>query len=326
MLNNEIIKLSYEDYLDVYRDIEDFAKKSPSFLAIGKFGEVKNPSISDLDIFLCYKDHGFNKSRERIVNYIQNKKIANYLCSHDPLIIPQSAIKYLNKLHTLYGLDITAQNSPIIYKENLYEYNKLLENIWATFLLPILLSVIIYKKKFDDRFKLLLLKNIHQSISNFKNDERYMNKSNIIREKFLNGDITTKLIDQELFDSSAIFLENLSNINFRLSEKKTSSSYYLKKNIKYLQSQNDEISYDIHSKTLQIYLNKQLYSLVETVFNNNDQTDYNHLNDYIRTSNKVYDIFYDMEVPYPFITPFNYPFFKKGIYFKAKKMISRIIP
>jgi len=326
MLNNEILKLTYEDYQNVYIDIENFAKKSPNFVAIGKFGEVKNPSISDLDIFLCYKDKNFNKSREEVIAYIKNKKIANYLCSHDPLIIPQGAIKYLNKLHTLYGLNITFTNTPIIPKKNLNQYNKFLETIWATFLLPILLSVTTYKESFDDRFKLLLLKNIHQSISNFKNEDGYLNKSNIIRENYLNGHLSTELIDLELLDSSIIFLENLSIINFGLSEKNSTSSYYLKKNIKYLQSQNDEISYDVYSKNLRIYLNRQLFSLVKTVFNNNDRTDNEHLNEYIRISNKVYDIFYGMEVPYPFITPFNYPFFKKGICFKAKKMISRLIP
>lgn len=111
MLNKQIIindikKLSLSDYKKV---IEEFVKKfKHSEITLYIFGNIKHPSISDLDLIIVYNDYLKDDFVEKIVkkakNFVSSDDIKKYIFTHDILIYPKSLFKKIKFLHTFQNM------------------------------------------------------------------------------------------------------------------------------------------------------------------------------------------------------------------------------
>lgn len=113
MLNKQIIindikKLSLSDYKKtIIEFVEEF--KHPE-ITLYMFGNIKHPSISDLDLIIVYDDHLKDDFIEKIVkkarNFVNSDDIKKYIFTHDILIYPKSLFKKIKFLHTFQNMKI----------------------------------------------------------------------------------------------------------------------------------------------------------------------------------------------------------------------------
>ena len=93
---------------DDYRDLlEEFSKKiqqHPQVLAMGVFGEIASPGISDLDVVLIAARGACRKTVERCRMWIRQRALASYLFRHSPLVVSEEMLRHLTCLHTLSDL------------------------------------------------------------------------------------------------------------------------------------------------------------------------------------------------------------------------------
>ena len=116
---NNIKKLSKEDYESV---IDNFIKEFSRFDAsLYLFGNIKHPSISDLDLVIVYRDDFLDEEISFLVEtankFISSTDNAKYIFTHPILIYPEKIFKNIKYLHSmqnikkLYGKEINI-NTP----------------------------------------------------------------------------------------------------------------------------------------------------------------------------------------------------------------------
>lgn len=199
-LKNRLPNLNESDYLAAYRDLERFSINNINVKIMGTFGEVNEPPISDLDIFFCLGDANFVEDKNKIVSYINKHDILSYVIDHDPFILPESLLPYLKYLHTVYNFK--ASHNTINYKIQSIsdDYMQLLNLLWT-------FTFVVRSPKKTPKVKtlrkqLLLLKNFHHSASNLmlllkESHINYLEKSKILREKYISGNINNLDIEVE---------------------------------------------------------------------------------------------------------------------------------
>lgn len=316
-----ILNLGLKDYQRAYSKAERFVRKNDKLVFFGRFGEIKTPSLSDLDVLVCFKDQSFSSSRKEFLNFIRNDKILSYLHIHDPLIISESMIKYLPYLHTLYGLDLTYNPECRRIKLPGLEYGTLLNSIWTTFLIPVALRVLLAPESYNSRNKLLLLGNVSQSILNIDNDSKVLSETEKLRKKFVNNESTEKDIKTYFFYTLSKLFEKLSLPNFNISEKIQKTSYKINSKTSIALSPNGDNFYKINSKKIEILLNRELFGFFEEFYYLELRSSEENINIYKESAQEVYKISRELKVAYPFITPFSYHFFRNDFKFKMKKVI-----
>jgi len=118
MLNNPIIindikKLNLEDYIKV---LEEFIGEFKYFeVSLYSFGNIKHPSISDLDLVIVYDDNLDKETIAKIVkkakDFTISSKKKKYIFTHDILIYPKSLFNKIKFLHTFQNMKLLYGNS-----------------------------------------------------------------------------------------------------------------------------------------------------------------------------------------------------------------------
>ena len=316
MQKSSLLNLKKSDYSQAYKDLEEFCLKNTNLLLFGEFGDASFPSISDLDVFICLKDLEFIDDRAKIIKFIESDDTRKYLFFHDPLIIPLTLLPYLNKFHTTYNLKFSFNLKGVIIPRKDQNQIHFLNIIWTTYLIGIGPSVLI-NKKFGVREKLLVLKNVCQSISNIDQsiDELLFNEE--VRMKVFKNELSLKEVEN-IFKEKLILLNSkftLGKINFKHNRKKilrlANDKTFIRDVVNSFDTSNNEIIISLNSEIFELFI--QFY---------NKKSEDSLTQNYIDDSKKVYGLCKKMNIDFPFITPFGCQFFSVGIRsFLYKKLI-----
>ncbi len=240
----DVKNLSIEDYKKVESDfVETFKGQGVSLY---RFGNVKHPSISDLDLVIVYEDSLTEESIATMASkarfFTNSDDIKRYIFTHDILIYPRSIFENIIFLHTfqnktlLFGNEIKVK-IPSFKEKEVLEY---VHFINFTFVLLPWLSRIRFRKKISLREILLVLNSIKHSLDFYKKinvntkskTEEVLSILNNVRDNF---DLIYKLSLEDLTELLFTSLEDVLERNIkswiesplieRLSYKKVTAAY-----------------------------------------------------------------------------------------------------
>ena len=105
---NDLKKLDMDDYRKIIIEfVEQF--KYPK-VTLYSFGNIKHPSISDLDLAIVYDDRLDDNFVEKIVEkakkFIVSDEVKKYVFTHDILIYPRSVFRKIKFLHTFQNMKL----------------------------------------------------------------------------------------------------------------------------------------------------------------------------------------------------------------------------
>ena len=105
---NDIKKLDMNDYRKIIIEfVEQF--KYPE-ITLYSFGNIKHPSISDLDLAIvyddCLDDNFVEKIAEKTKKFIVSDEVKKYVFTHDILIYPKSIFRKIKFLHTFQNMKL----------------------------------------------------------------------------------------------------------------------------------------------------------------------------------------------------------------------------
>lgn len=315
MRNSILTQLTIDRYLTVYNDLEKFCIENTGTLLFGEFGNASFPSISDLDVFVCLKDENFISDYKKILNFIDLDETRQYLFFHDPLIIPESILPFLNQFHTLYNLNFTYKNCEVFIPFSSSEQLHFLNTIWTTYLMGICPSILI-NQQFGIRDKLLVLKNICQSIVNIDANSDALKINEKVRNQVINGELLSD-------DINKIFESKLRELFLRSNEIKISNEVGLTKKNKFKINKNktflpsNQNAFLISKNDISIFLNNRMFNFLEQLYNRKSKD--NQLQIYIDNSMKIDSICRKLGLSYPFISPFGYQFYRTDLKFEIKR-------
>lgn len=321
MQNSSFLKLEFFHYKNAYKELEEYCILNSDLLLFGEFGDASYPSISDLDVFIVLDNEGFQKQREGIIRFINSSKIRKYLFFHDPLILPHRLLPYLKKFHSCYNLELSFQKGNIEIPQNDPEQAQLINNIWTTFLMGIGPSVLI-NSNFNIRDKLLVLKNICQSIVNIDSNAGALRFSNNVRDQAINGMLSldefncvfeTKL--NELYKKSEKYRFD-DKIDFKLKNIRVQRNMII--------NSAEFNSYSIENGNIAINLNNELFNLFTQFYFKTSKSP--QIQNYIDDALLVNKICRSISSSYPFIAPFGFEFYRNDFKFCLKKNILRLLP
>jgi hypothetical protein len=320
MRNNKELKiLENKDYVKAYKELEGFCIENTQLLLFGEFGNASFPSISDLDVFICLKDQNFKEDYLNIIKFIDKDEIRQYLFFHDPLMLPESLLPYFKKFHTTYNLNFSYKINDVKIPESDPQQLKLLNTIWTTFLMRIGPDIL-KTSKFSIRDKLLVLKNICQSIENIEPESKALHFSNKVREEALKGNLTMSELNN-------IFKTKLDELFFESEKVKISEEIDFKKD-KYKIGRNEIIvntlrnSFSFEDELTFIRLNADFFDFFSQFFYKLSSDSL--IQTYIDDALAVKAICKKMKINYPFVTPFAYQFYRKDFKFHLKKILLNI--
>lgn len=321
MRNSKFKILSNQDYINTYNELENYCIQHTNILLFGEFGNASFPSISDLDVFICLSDTNFIEDRNKIIDFIDSNEIRKYLFFHDPLILPESFLPSLRIFHTCYNLEFSFTRDSITIPSVNFSDFQFLNSIWTTFLMGIGPNVLI-NGNFGIRDKLLVLKNVCQSIVNLDDKSDALDYNEQIRFKAMQNELSMKEVD-EIFENKLRELYKISN-EMKFSEPIINSSIKkirVAKNIIFKKSVINNFS--ISNNKIEIQLNNYLYSFIIQLYckkSNNEQ-----IQNYIDKAITLNDISKKMGFIYPFITPFGFDFYENDMKFKIRNAIHPFI-
>ena len=161
-----LIQKNVEDYNKAYKLVEEYAIEQNA-IAVGQFGETKHPGISDLDVFICFKDQYYKKGQEDIRLFIEHNKELCYVFTHPPICVAESMLKHLPYVHTINNLKLNYKQKELDLNTKLSQsYIKTLNILWTLFILSGLDHEVTVANKSSLRSLLLRLKNAHTSEDN----------------------------------------------------------------------------------------------------------------------------------------------------------------
>lgn len=315
MRNSILTQLTIDHYLTVYNDLEKFCIENTGILLFGEFGNASFPSISDLDVFVCLKDENFISDYKKILNFIDSDETRQYLFFHDPLIIPESILPFLNQFHTLYNLNFTYKKYEVFIPFTSPEQLHFLNTIWTTYLMGICPGILI-NQQFGIRDKLLVLKNICQSIVNIDDNSDALVFNEKIRNQVMNGELLSD-------DINKIFESKLRELFFKSNEIKISNEVGLTKKNKFKINKNktflpsNQNAFLISKNDISIFLNNRMFNFLEQLYSRKSKD--NLLQIYIDNSMKVDSMCRKFGLFYPFISPFGYQFYRTDLKFEIKR-------
>ena len=104
MVYPDVVTLDPSVYREaLMRTVETVRKNVGKKCAFYNFGKVRTPGVSDLDLLVVAADDECRSIRECLVSLIGQSGILSYLYEHSPIVVPESCVPYLGRLHTLYG-------------------------------------------------------------------------------------------------------------------------------------------------------------------------------------------------------------------------------
>lgn len=323
-MQDNMPKLKLEDYQASYARAEQFAKKNNKLVLFGRFGSIKNPPISDLDVLACFKDDFFTLSREEFLNFIKDDEILSYLFIHDPLIISESMLKCLPYVHTLYDLDLTYNPDHIRIESPGEDCQGLLENIWTSFLIPVSLGVFLSPRDYTSRYKLLLIGNICRSLININEDSNALFEAQELRNSFLKGEVSENDIEMFLYGAVQKLFKKLDLLNLNVGGRICKKAYKINLKTLVIFSGNNCNSFQIIDGKIKILLNRELFTFFEKFYYTTVESNLHDISIYKESAKKLYKICLILGVSYPFIAPFSYPFFRSDLKFLMKKVLFRL--
>lgn len=138
-------------------------------LSVGYFGNISWPSISDLDVLVCFQDSTYKEGVQRLNELIESSDQLSYCFMHSPVYVSESMMPWVKFVHTLNGLSITKGDLELNV-ENIADlsYSTFLNDIWSYYFLCLGSKIVDEIDYFSTRFLTLVLKNLHTSIYNIE--------------------------------------------------------------------------------------------------------------------------------------------------------------
>lgn len=264
------------DYEETFQKIKDISIENKAII-VGQFGSIKYPSISDLDVFICFEDKDYKQGCKAVDSFIKTDKMASYLFTHSPMYVCKSMLHDIKFLHTLYDLKIVY--NPLQIKIDIKldtDYQNFLDDAWSYLIILAMNDITKNIKYVDIRTLLLSLKNAQTSV--FKIEERLGISSN---ELEINHDIrvivlkeglkSRKLVEQEylrVYQKLKLLLLKLDK-NVLIPKKEFKIS-----NINYIAATKTE---NIKGQNI-IYVNKVFFNLIFKIFKQSDDNSKRYYN------------------------------------------------
>jgi|GEM_PF-6620511 len=159
-----------------------------SISGFGTFGDPSFPGISDLDVVVIVAEDCLIKPVQvRAQEIIESDANLKYLMEpHGVLVVSENSTEFLRKLHSLYNLDI--DNKRIEVGAGDATRVKVIEVVWASYILKEVLKVVANPLSVSTRIKFLVGKNAAQAVDNLSSshdDSSMVNESLEMRRKFL---------------------------------------------------------------------------------------------------------------------------------------------
>lgn len=189
-----------------YGQIEDRAKVLGA-LVVGRFGNISCPSISDLDVFICFSDYDYVKGVRDITEFIKGSVELQYLVIHPPVFVSVAMLPYVHYLHTLADLKITHQTIKFSPNSNVSdEYSRFLNSVWTFYFYKYASSVKDNLSYHSTRSLTLLLKNLHTSIENvyslLNEPSAALEKSKEVRHEVLKDGVAARsLVEKSVLEA-----------------------------------------------------------------------------------------------------------------------------
>ncbi|MGC6426476.1 MAG: hypothetical protein ACON5H_05705 [Akkermansiaceae bacterium] len=297
-------KLTLNQYEEFYSNLVDHISNKYEIINYGRFGEIKSPGISDLDVlFICRNSSDVEKVKKDCSSYIQEDNVGKYIMEpHEPLVIDYGGLEYLHKLHSLYGLNLAKRDSNLGPKNN----EKTIELVWSIFLIEVILECISQPYKQSGRSKLLLAKNAVQSVENLGQSDSNLNMKCIyrIRDDYINGKMTEDRIDNFLTDSLIKIIDGLrvwANENI---DNKIIKSVYTSKQTKWKLTRSNFIKYTVTSKnTKLIEVPKEILWIKNSLKNASRDKFNNVFKNYVEDVKNCYRYCNSNNTSIPFLVP-----------------------
>ncbi|MCT4645608.1 MAG: hypothetical protein N4A74_11535 [Carboxylicivirga sp.] len=205
-----IIKYSHEDCTNIIDDFIGLIKSEEDVICVYKFGEIKDPGISDVDLLIVVKD-GHLKNLYSIINKLIRSNIHfSYLFLHDPIIVEEGDLAAFKKIHSLENISCIVSKKEIVFEQTEQDIKQAIYLNWILFLLQYTDEVINGIVGYDERQIHHLLKNVSVSLNYIDPDSKVKDKIVQIRRKSINGQIGKKELDNEL----KVLYKKLINANF----------------------------------------------------------------------------------------------------------------
>lgn len=315
------------DYEQAYHLIEEYAWDHGA-LAIGQFGVVKWPSISDMDVFICFPDQIYHDGITVIDKIISSNETLSYLFAHSPLYIASSMLPWMKYLHTLYDLKITRSVEGFTLDKSLERgYIEFYNIIWTLFLCRVIFNKS-QRFKFDDsRSLLLLIKNIHTSTDNLKSAKgKHSNvqlKSDQIREKMIKYGLRAKSDIQTSYENAVTGLfDAIDGLDQNVAPIK--KSYFVTRSLLLCYADKLRIE-SVGDKTI-YYLNGFFFNFVHAIYSGKTE----EVRLYYKALEHVMPILTQSNAQDPFIRPFAISPLEirtssNSIYLIVKRLIVRLI-
>jgi hypothetical protein len=276
IINTKFKYIEFCDYENVLNNFIKHFEGFPWIIGLGKFGEIRNPGISDLDLIVLTEDGFLKQSQEEFQNWLSFNKVVSNVIIHPPVFISESMLKNITQLHTLNHVKWIKKSKNIhIFSNNNQEILKI---IWTTWLLVYMIPYVFLSKEIDLRNGLLLLKNLHQSCYNLTEliGDRQSDKlevSNYLRTAWRNSDKNdsiANLVESELLDT---YMQILTLLDI-YSEKKLSNvitdkniDIYLGYNL--VISSSSSSSYRQNNNRFELSINNRIMNLFFNKVNSN---------------------------------------------------------
>lgn len=127
---------SYEEGLNLF--IEHLLYDYSSGISIYKFGEIKTPGVSDIDLLIVTKDEDWIRLEERSRAIINSSGLLSFLFTHKPVVVGESLVSCLPALHTLENcVQIHGSRDPMaqVSTENQIEGTRIMRHVlWNSFI------------------------------------------------------------------------------------------------------------------------------------------------------------------------------------------------
>lgn len=161
----DLIKLDQIEYENCLKTMTQRLSKLGFVVSIYKFGLIKFPGISDMDLMIILdNEFEFERKRQAVINTIQFSKISSYIIYHNPIVITEDDYQFSGYFHSLenkshvWGKDIIENRKIIFNKENVL--------VWNSYFYQKFLIFEAGDSTFSERRALLLINNLAYSVKN----------------------------------------------------------------------------------------------------------------------------------------------------------------
>lgn len=163
-LYDDILKLDIQDYYEARDNLIKFLCKNYNIRSIYQFGDIKNPSISDLDLLIIINGGHTDiySIKNSIKNFISRDRKMKYIFFHQPIVINFELISFINLYHTLKNLKLV-YGEYIEFNTKSFNYEKTL--IWNYFFYPLFWDLKKHER-LGYRYCCIIIKNMYHSIIN----------------------------------------------------------------------------------------------------------------------------------------------------------------